>query len=990
MDLRGTEYGDILLGTAKDDVILGLAGDDYLTGGLGADRLDGGAGHDVAGYRDAAAGVTVDLAQAGPQSGGEAAGDALVSIEGVVGSRFDDRLTGDAGDNNLWSDGGHDTLGGGDGNDSVGGDGIDDQLDGGAGMDALQLYLDWSQAPVRVDLAAGIVSTGSTATGFERLRVQTGNGDDTVVGGDGNLVENAWTTSGDDIYTGWGNDLIQAGGGDDRIMPGYGDDTVFGGDGDDTVYGSDGDRIDAGAGDDLVYGEGRSTLDGGAGSDRLELSLWNTDVLFDLASGVNSVQLQVRNFESLTLRTGYGNDTLTGGSNGDQIDGGFGNDSLAGGGGADLLDGGYGDDVLAGGAGADRLDAGYGNDTLDGGDGDDALDAGYGDDLLEGGAGDDRLDGGFGLDTLRGGAGNDYLHGGMNVDVLDGGDGDDTVSMFGTGVADGGAGNDRFVYNVRSGEGVRVDVLDGSGLPGVTFRNFESLTLSGNYALGDDTFFGGAGDDDLRGLAGADRLDGRGGNDTLDGGYGDDTLTGGDGDDVVVIQDADVASGGGGRDRLSVTIAEAGDVQFDFRGMDTWRGARFSGFEEVHVSRAGLVAGDDRILGGFGNDVLDADGGRDFVDGRQGDDSVGGGLGNDTLLGGAGDDSLSGGDGDDQLWGGLGADRLDGGAGRDMAVYLSATNGVTVDLRLAGAQDGGDVLTGIEDLTGSGFADRLTGGDADNTLRGGAGADTLDGGDGRHDRATYAFSTGAVDVDLTRTGSQSLGDADGDVLSGIEDLTGSAHDDALRGDAGDNILQGAAGADRIDGAAGVDTADYAGSTAVDVDLSTEAQHGGDAEGDRLSGIENVQGSAFGDRVTGDGGANRLIGLDGDDTLNGAAGADTLRGGAGADRLDGGDGDDELAGHTGDDVLTGGAGADVFVFSGIRSGHDRIVDFDAAGGDLLRFSQGHLRSVADVQNSLTQTAEGALIQWQDETGAHHDILLAGVAVHDLDTPQFLFG
>ncbi|WP_431857827.1 hypothetical protein [Azospirillum sp.] len=993
MELRGTAYGDILLGTVHDDVILGLDGDDQLTGDLGADHLDGGPGRDTAVYRDAAAGVTVDLSQAGPQSGGEATGDVLVGIENLSGSRFDDQLTGDAGDNALWSDGGRDTLSGGDGNDTVGSDGIDDHLDGGAGIDLLQLYLDGSPAPIRVDLATGIVSTGATALGFERVQIQTGSGDDTVVGGDGNLIGDPWTVSGDTIYTGRGRDLIQAGGGDDRIMPGDDSDTVSGGDGNDTIYGGSGDRIDAGAGNDLVYGGDRATLDGGAGQDRLELTLWNTDVLFDFAGGANSVQVEVRNFESLGLRTGSGRDTLIGGDGDDRLDGSYGNDSLAGGGGNDVLIGGYDDDRLAGDAGDDQLDAGYGNDTLGGGAGNDVLNAGYGNDLLDGGEGDDRLDGGFGSDTLRGGAGNDELNGGMDADVLDGGDGDDIVTMYGTGVADGGAGNDRFVYSVRGGVGVRVDALEGTGLPGVRFSNFEHVSLSGNYAVGDDTLLGGAGDDVLAGRAGADRLDGRGGNDTLDGGEGDDTLDGGAGDDLVVIQGADIATGGAGRDRLSVTVADAGDVQFDFRGMDSWRGARFSGFEEVHLSRAGAATGNDRILGGGGSDVLDADGGRDFVDARQGNDSVGGGDGDDTLLGGAGDDSLSGGEGNDQLWGGAGADRLDGGGGRDMAVYLSSAEGVTVDLRLDGVQDGGsatgDRLTGVEDLTGSRFSDRLIGDAGDNMLRGAAGADSIEGGDGLHDRASYAYSAAAVDVDLGRAGSQAGGDAEGDVLSGIEDLTGSDHDDALRGDARANSIRGGAGADRIDGDGGVDTADFTGSAAIDVDLSRDVQRGGDAEGDQLTAIENVLGSAFGDRISGDAGANLLVGLDGEDTLSGGAGADTLRGGTGADVLDGGAGDDELAGHTGDDVLRGAAGADVFVFSGIRSGHDRIEDFDAGEGDRLRFSQSSLRSFADVQESLRQTADGVLIQWHDDAGASHDILLVGAELRGLDASQFLF-
>ncbi len=44
-----------------------------------------------------------------------------------------------------------------------------------------------------------------------------------------------------------------------------------------------------------------------------------------------------------------------------------------------------------------------------------------------------------------------------------------------------------------------------------------------------------------------------------------------------------------------------------------------------------------------------------------------------------------------------------------------------------------------------------------------------------------------------------------------------------------------------------------------VDLTTNVNTGGDAQGDSLSGIENLTGSAFADTLVGDGGVNRLDG-----------------------------------------------------------------------------------------------------------------------------------
>jgi VCBS repeat-containing protein len=112
-------------GSEGVDELVGGAGDDTLIGGTGADILDGGAGSDTANYADSAAAVTIDLG-AGSALGGDAAGDTLASIENLIGSTYDDTLTGDAGANVLTGGDGDDILIGGDGNDTLtGGDGND-------------------------------------------------------------------------------------------------------------------------------------------------------------------------------------------------------------------------------------------------------------------------------------------------------------------------------------------------------------------------------------------------------------------------------------------------------------------------------------------------------------------------------------------------------------------------------------------------------------------------------------------------------------------------------------------------------------------------------------------------------------------------------------------------------------------------------------------------------------------------------------------------
>jgi Ca2+-binding RTX toxin-like protein len=169
----------------------------------------------------------------------------------------------------------------------------------------------------------------------------------------------------------------------------------------------------------------------------------------------------------------------------------------------------------------------------------------------------------------------------------------------------------------------------------------------------------------------------------------------------------------------------------------------------------------------------------------------------------------------------------------------------------------------------------ITGNSGNNVIAGLGGADTLDGGGGT-DTATYATSPAGVNVSLM-TGLGSGGDAQGDTLINIENLTGSAFNDTLEGNGANNVLVGGAS---------IDTLSYEHAAfGVTVSLATAAaQNTGGAGTDTLSGFENLTGSAFGDVLTGSSGANTLNGLDGNDTLRGGGGADTLTGGAGIDKF----------------------------------------------------------------------------------------------------------
>src|SRR5262249_39287500 len=157
----------------------------------------------------------------------------------------------------------------------------------------------------------------------------------------------------------------------------------------------------------------------------------------------------------------------------------------------------------------------------------------------------------------------------------------------------------------------------------------------------------------------------------------------------------------------------------------------------------------------------------------------------DTVSGLGAGDHLSGLDGNDLIDGGAGADTMTGGAGDDTYVVAQSADRVVED------SSGGEDLVlasvnytlgdNVEDLaltgsfalkaTGNGLDNAITGNGAANTLAGLGGADTLDGAGGS-DTVTYAGSAFGVYVSLA-TGLGHGGDAEGDMLANIENLTGS-------------------------------------------------------------------------------------------------------------------------------------------------------------------------------------------------------------------------
>ncbi len=383
----------------------------------------------------------------------------------------------------------------------------------------------------------------------------------------------------------------------------------------------------------------------------------------------------------------------------------------------------------------------------------------------------------------------------------------------------------------------------------------------------------------------------------------------------------------------------------------------------------------------------------------------------ENYIAGSGDDNVIGNIADNVLEGGAGADTLDGGPGSNTAAYTTSPEAVNVNLATGASRGGhaeGDTLVHIENLTGSAHDDSLTGDDNDNVLEGGPGADTLDGGNG-NDTAAYTLSPEAVILNLA-TSTWRGGDAIGDTLVSIENLTGSGHEDTLTGDTGDNVLQGGPGADTLDGGNGSDTASYRHSrTGVEVRLHNHRAQGGDAEGDTLTGIENLTGSALDDVLAGDYRNNVLRGLAGNDTLYGGPDGngddsnnhDTLHGGDGDDRLYGGKGNDTLYGENGEDLLSGGSGNDR-----LRGGSHNDTLEGGPGADSLDGGDGsdtisYRASPAAVTVRLhSNLASGGHAdgdryrQVEHVTGSAFDDILAGDGGHNrligLDGNDALYG
>ena len=323
-------------------------------------------------------------------------------------------------------------------------------------------------------------------------------------------------------------------------------------------------------------------------------------------------------------------------------------------------------------------------------------------------------------------------------------------------------------------------------------------------------------------------------------------------------------------------------------------------------------------------------------------------------------------------------------------LYLTDFDGEVFKLTpVVASADQADVLRGL------GGNDMLFGGSGNDTLDGGPGADTLMGGLGT-DTADYSLSAAGVTVNLL-TGVGSGGDAQGDMLTGIENIIGSAHDDVLAGDGGANVFAGGSGNDvyfvdnigdqvNENAGEGLDTIYSTTHFRLPANVETLVLQGGadlQAYGNGLS--NSVYGNAGSNLLDGGAGADAMFGGAGNDVYfvdnagdavieNAGEGADAVfssahfrlsanvetlvmqgsadlqgYGNASANVIYGNGGNNLIDGGAGADIMLGGAGSDAYF---VDDPGDTVVENANEGNDTV-FSTAHFRLAPNVETLVLQ-------------------------------------
>jgi Ca2+-binding RTX toxin-like protein len=641
-EITGGDAMDVIYGNDGDDSIAGEAGNDLLFGGAGADLLDGGVDDDllVAGagggtkgqkvfgglgddtivVRDVTLGGEFAVAPTGVQADtyrGDGGTDTLVldtstlaAVDDVVFVSLSDaeltaygvdvalgleiaRLTGGAGDNIFTAAtfsgravlsglAGKDELTGGSGDDQIAGGTGTNRLTGGLGNDTFTVVLDSVNTIVEA-IAGGSDRVDASAVGTVALDVLVGSVADGVVVRSLSVVPAA------------GLDVSFASGGIETLVLGAGDDRLTIKDNASTAA-----AILAGPGTNRLYYD---DIFGGWGA-------WAGAVNVDLVAGTATGTAGIEGFRD-----------VYGGDGGDTLRGDAGDNVLVGGGGNDTILGGSGDDMLSAGAGLNSLAGNADDDTYY------FSDLGQTDTVVElPGQGYDEI---F---VLSGVAGGTFDVGNSIVATVGGGR---MTSIFAAGIdrVRGTALADRF----RIADGTAfAGILDGGGMPGYEFADFDTLDYTGWTAPVTVDFtgqidatvrgsatgtggvvnlrhvVGGSRNDSLtagglpvwfEGGAGDDTLTGSGQNDLLAGGSGGDTLVGGYGDDRYAFADHY------GADSVTEPIFAGGSDTMDFSAVTAALEVRLGSVTVTTPGEAGNSAvhaahAIETVVGGAANDTF--------------------------------------------------------------------------------------------------------------------------------------------------------------------------------------------------------------------------------------------------------------------------------------------------------------------------------------------------------------------------------------------------
>jgi Ca2+-binding RTX toxin-like protein len=925
-------------------------GDDLILASASAEDLNGGGGFDTVSYNNSTAAVNVNLFT-GNVSGGFAAYDMLMGVEGIIGSTYGDTLVGgDDISNYLAGDDGDDRF------EMASGTLSDDTLDGGEGDDSLYLAPDGNPAALsHVTGIEHIILSDGTANlvGHDNLAdyLSTFTLDATALAGgnsltwDGSPIANfhqniIGSDAGDSINGGSNNDTLSGGLGQDSLEGGTGCDVIDGGGNDQTlrqldvaVYENESQAINA----NLVTGRvtsggntdtltGIEGVSGTAFNDTfLGDSTW-TNIFVDGGGSDNIDGGSVHNED-----TGFGFDvvsyeyasegiiaTMTGTSGTVEVDGET--DTLTN---IDMVWASNYDDELYGDGGDQEFMPGLGSDMVDGGGSEDwdsvtywAIDSTSIN--VEWSAGDnawhvtdagttwsdwlsniESIEGTAGDDTFIGGDGDDYFMGWAGADDFTGGNGMDTVSYE----------EDPNAVTVLLGDGT---ATDGWG-------NTESLSSI-------EGIEGSAYDDELRGNAVANRINGNDGNDQLYGGGGEDTLSGDAGNDIFFVQST--PHGGtvydGGDDTDTLQIASGVDFSpvsavIDIEAVSIGTGSPVSVQSGLITNKTWDIQSYTDSAGFAALAVIMAPGdsldltGLTFSSWETGDAiTVLGSTASDVIQGSSQVDSISGGDSNDMIFGNCGNDVLIGGAGSDQ---LNGDAGN--DLIMA--------YGGLDTSTGVNSSDQISGGDGEDTLT---------------DTASVDFST------MTITGIEVI------AIPEYQQFTFAhtqVHEHAYA------FIGSADTSAYFLGTLGDDTLNLS-----NLDVTNMLGHFTAELGD---GDDVFYGSAMADSVDAGPGDDFLMGFDGNDTLMGGPGQDFLQG------------------LNGDDNLTGGDGADRFVYSygaaiNLSTAGDEITDFqpntdmihltgDLADTPLLWFDTVVVGGVADDQPILVYDSQANVLYYDEK-------------------------